>query len=199
MLSAPVLALLGFVVETDALGVGIGAVLMQAGHPVAYFSKALSLKRQSLTTYERELMAVVMAVKKWSPYLLGRYFIIRTDHFSLRYIMEQKITTPFQSKWLSKLMGFDYEIIYKQGKSGCRWIVQNLTAGHPHPKYQWTQNLLYRKGKLVVENDSSLQQYIIHLFHDSPLGGHSGFIVTKCKIGSLFYWKGLNKAVRNFV
>ena len=109
MLSAPVLALLGFVVETDALGVGIGAVLMQAGHPVAYFSKALSLKRQSLTTYERELMAV----KKWSPYLLGRYFIIRTDHFSLRYIMEQKITTPFQNKWLSKLMGFDYEISYK--------------------------------------------------------------------------------------
>ena len=42
--------------------------------------------------------------------------MIKTDHFSLKYLMEQKITTAFQGKWLSKLMGFDYEICYKKGK-----------------------------------------------------------------------------------
>ena len=61
-------------------------------------------------------MAVVLAVKKWRPYLLGRHFIIKTDHFSLKYLLEQKLTTTFQSKWLPKLMGYDYEIQYKQGK-----------------------------------------------------------------------------------
>ena len=48
--------------------------------------------------------------------MLGRHFVIRTDHFSLKYLMEQKITTAFQGKWLSKLMGYDYEICYRGGK-----------------------------------------------------------------------------------
>ena len=59
---------------------------------------------------------MVLIVEKWRPYLLGRHFAIKTEHFSLKYSMEQKITTEFQSKWLSKLMGFDYEICYKKGK-----------------------------------------------------------------------------------
>jgi len=120
MVSAPVLALpnfsKAFVVETDASGVGIGVVLMQDAHPIAYLSKALSPKHQQLSTYEKEFLAVVMAVEKWRPYLLGRHFIIKTDHLSLKYLMEQNITTPFQSKWLSKLLGYDYEISYKKGK-----------------------------------------------------------------------------------
>jgi len=79
-------------------------------------SKALSSRLQALSTYEKEFMAVVLIVEKWRPYLLGRHFAIKTEHFSLKYSMEQKITTEFQSKWLSKLMGFDYEICYKKGK-----------------------------------------------------------------------------------
>ena len=61
-------------------------------------------------------MVVVLAVEKWRPYLLGRHFIIKTDHFSLKYLLEQKFTTVFQSKWLPKLMGYDYEILYRQDK-----------------------------------------------------------------------------------
>jgi len=77
-----------FVVETDTSGLGIGVVLMQEGHPIAYFSKALSSRHQGLSTYEKELMAVVLVVEKWRCYLLGRHFIIKTDHFSLKYLME---------------------------------------------------------------------------------------------------------------
>jgi len=105
-----------FVVEVDASGRGIGAVLMQDSHPLAYMSKALSSKHQALSTYEKEFMAVVLVVEKWRPYLLGRHFVIKTYHFSLKYLMEQKITTAFQGKWLSKLMGYDYEVSYKKGK-----------------------------------------------------------------------------------
>ncbi|GJT31444.1 putative mitochondrial protein [Tanacetum coccineum] len=49
-------------------------------------------------------------------YLLDRHFQIKTNHFNLKYFLDQRITTPFQSKWLPKLLGFDYEIVYKRGK-----------------------------------------------------------------------------------
>jgi len=61
-------------------------------------------------------MAVVLEVEKWRPYLLGRYFIIKIDHFSLKNSMQQKLTIVFQSKWLQKLMDYDYEIQCKLGK-----------------------------------------------------------------------------------
>ena len=70
-----------------------------------------------LSAYEKEFLAIILVVKKWRPYLLGRQFIIKTDHFSLKYLLEQKNTTPFQSKWLPKLMGFNCEIVYRKGKS----------------------------------------------------------------------------------
>jgi len=48
--------------------------------------------------------------------VVGTHFIIETDHFRLKYIIEQKISTPIQSRLLPKLLGLDYEIVYRKGK-----------------------------------------------------------------------------------
>lgn len=95
-----------FVLECDASGKGVGAVLMQDGRSLAFYSKSLSQTRLGLSTYEKGLLAVVMAVTKWRHYLFGRHFQIKTDHQSLKFLLEQKVTTLMQQKWLSKLMGY---------------------------------------------------------------------------------------------
>ena len=105
-----------FIIEADASGVGIGAILMQDGRPLAYTSKALSPSHQNKSTYDKEMLAIVRAATRWRPYLIGRRFQIKTDHKSLKYFLERKISSPEQQKWVTKLLGFDFEITYKKGK-----------------------------------------------------------------------------------
>lgn len=104
-----------FIIQTDASGEGIGAVLTQHGKPLAYMSRSLGVSKQSWSTYAREMLAIVIAIRTWRPYLLGRKFTIQTDQRSLRFLLEQRILTPEQQKWAGKLAGYDYEITYKPG------------------------------------------------------------------------------------
>ena len=91
--------------ECDASGLGTLAVLT-----ISFFIQALQGKILLLSTYEKEILALVLVVQRWRLYLLGRQFIVKTDHQSLKYLWSQRITTTTQKKWLYKLMGFDFII-----------------------------------------------------------------------------------------
>jgi hypothetical protein len=88
---------------------------MQNRRPIAYISKALKGKALHMSTYEKELFALVTAIQKWRPYLLGQSFVVKTDQQSLKFLLEQKVGTPFQQKWLTKLLGYDFSVEYKKG------------------------------------------------------------------------------------
>ncbi|KAK4390228.1 Transposon Tf2-12 polyprotein [Sesamum angolense] len=119
MTTAPVLAMpdfsKSFIVETNASGKGIGVVLMQEDRPIAYLSKALAAKNLRLSTYEKEFLALLLAVIKWRHYLQGSHFIIKTDKKSLKHILNQRIDSVLQQKWVAKLLGLGYEVQYKKG------------------------------------------------------------------------------------
>lgn len=55
-------------------------------------------------------------MQKWHHYLLPIKFIVNNDHYNLKYLLDQRLTTVFQQKWLFKLMEFDFSIEYKLGK-----------------------------------------------------------------------------------
>jgi hypothetical protein len=97
MVQAPILAMPNyeapFMLETDASDYGIGAVLMQANHLVAYLSKHLCPRSQAMLVYEKECLAILMAIEKWRTYLQHKKFLIRTDHKSLLHLTEQRVTS----------------------------------------------------------------------------------------------------------
>ncbi|GJS18672.1 retrotransposable element Tf2 [Tanacetum coccineum] len=103
------------------------------------------------------------------------HFKIRIDHFSLKYVLDQRLTTPFQSKWLPKLLGFDDEIEYKKGADNAAaelkdkeffsvcWLDKTLV----NSKYVWQNDQLRRKDKWVVGKDLELRKKLIDHFHGS--------------------------------
>ncbi|KAA0032313.1 Transposon Ty3-I Gag-Pol polyprotein [Cucumis melo var. makuwa] len=119
MISLSVLALPNFnkpfEVETDASGMGVGAVLTQLNRPIAFYSHTLAMRDRAKSVYERELMAVVLAVQRRRPYLLGTKFIVKTDQKSLKFLLEQRTIQPQYQKWVAKLLGYSFEVVYKPG------------------------------------------------------------------------------------
>jgi hypothetical protein len=75
------------------------------------------------------MLAILHVTNLWHPYLLGKRFQIKTDHQSLKYFLEQRISSPEQQKWVTKIFGYDYEIIYKKGK-------ENVVADALSCKYE---------------------------------------------------------------
>ena len=72
-----------FILQTDALGVGIGAVLGQGednDHPIAYFIRKLIPRERAVSTVEKECLVIVLSVKHFQAYLLGHLFTIQTNH-----------------------------------------------------------------------------------------------------------------------
>ncbi|KAL4018088.1 hypothetical protein IC575_021678 [Cucumis melo] len=119
MMSLPVLALpkfdQSFEIETDVSGFGIGVVLIQAKRPIVFYSHTLAMRDRGRPVYERELMVVVLAVQKWRPYLLGAKFIVRTNQRSLKFLLEQRVIQSQYQKWIAKLFGYSFEVVYKPG------------------------------------------------------------------------------------
>jgi hypothetical protein len=117
--NAPILALLDFskpfIVETDTSRFGVGADLMQNHHPLAFISKPLGPKMRGLSTYEKEYIAILLAVEQWKAYLQHNEFHIYTDQKSLVHLNDQRLNTVWQQKVFTKLLGLNYRIIYKKG------------------------------------------------------------------------------------
>ena len=124
--STPVLALpdpaLPFVVNCDASGYAVGAVLQQDRgeglQPIAFMSRKLSGAESRYPVHEQELLAIITALTTWRHYLSGTAVPVRvrTDHKSLIHFQTQPMLSGRQTRWLETLSDYDYVIEYVKGE-----------------------------------------------------------------------------------
>ena len=107
-----------FEVIADASITGMGAILMQEGHPVAYLSKKLSPAEVNYTTTDQELLAVITAIREWHPYLEGAAhdFTIVSDHHPLTHLQTQPNLSRRQYRWVEELQAFRWNWEYRPGR-----------------------------------------------------------------------------------
>ena len=109
------------ILDTDASGVGIGAVLSQKQgdkeRVVAYYSRVLTKSERNYCVTRDELLAVIDSIKHFHTYLYGTKFVIRTDHGSLRWLVNFKDLEGQHCRWSEFLAVCDYEIVQCSGKS----------------------------------------------------------------------------------
>ena len=103
-----------FILQTDASATGIGAILEQAGHVVAYASRTLSSSEKNYSVIQRECLAVVFALKQFRHYLLGRKFSLLTDHAPLQWLSSQKME-GLLARWALAFQEYDFVISYRKG------------------------------------------------------------------------------------
>jgi hypothetical protein len=89
---------------------------MQEGHVICYESKKLNEHEIHYVTHDLELVAIVHALKMWRHYLMGRIFVLMTEHCGLRYLFDQPNLNVRQDRWMDLLSEFDFEIKHIKGK-----------------------------------------------------------------------------------
>jgi hypothetical protein len=104
-----------FEVECDASGLGIGGVLSQERHPVAYFSEKLNDAKLKYSTYDKEFYAIVRSLWHWQHYLLPHEFVIYSDHEALRYLQSQKHLNFRHGQWVEFLQRYSFVVKHRAG------------------------------------------------------------------------------------
>jgi hypothetical protein len=131
--TAPVLVMLdmekSFSIYCDASGQGLGCVLMQDGHVVAYALRQLSKHEEHYPTHDLELATMVHALKIWRHYLVGKRCGLYMDHKSLKYIFTQPDLNLRQRRWLELMKDYDLGINYHPGKAN---VVANALRWRSH-------------------------------------------------------------------
>ena len=107
-----------FILDTDASKTAIGAELLQVQNGVervvSYGSCVLTPAQQRYCATRRELLAIVCFTRQYRHFLLGRKFMIRTDHNSLAWLMRFRGIQGQLARWIEELLQFDMQILHRQ-------------------------------------------------------------------------------------
>lgn len=124
-----------FIVETDASAFATGAVIYQMPTPgtvqvVAYSSHKLQAAERGYPPHEQEMLAVVLALRQWRHYLLGREFDLHTDNSAVSHFLTQQSLSPRQARWVHTLAEYNFNLYHRPGKDNV--VADALSRRHDH-------------------------------------------------------------------
>jgi hypothetical protein len=128
-----------FSIYCDASGQGLGCVLMQDGHVVAYASRQLRKHKEKYPTHDLELATIVHALKIWRHYIIRKRCEVYSDHKSLKYIFTQPDLNLRQRRWLELIKDYDLGINYYPSKAN---VVVDTLSRRSHLNMLATRELL---------------------------------------------------------
>jgi len=185
-----------FLITTDASDYVIGAVLSQRpvgqDRSIANVNRILNKAEQNYNTTEKELLAIVWAVKHFRSYVYGTKFLIITDHKPLIWLFSVNDPGSRLIRWRLKLKEYDYEIIYRAGNTNADALSWNPITNEPQVN-NVAQELKER------EYSETEKQQILYEYHNAPLGGHQGVTGTLNRIKLTYNWIGLAKDMENYI
>ena len=132
---------------------------MQDQKPIAFHSQVLKGRSLVLPTYEKEFLAVVVAVQKWRHYFVGKPFVIKTDQQSLKYLLDQRVGTRAQQRWITKLLGYNFLVEYKKGKENV--VVEALSRQGEESMDVSTADLFSAEGDESISSTTSRRHKIL--------------------------------------
>ena len=112
---------LDFIVQKDASDFAIGAVLFEKyddeEHPVAYFSRKLSARELKYSAVEKECLAIKLALEEFRVYVLGRHFLVETDHRALAWLNKFSSSNARLTRWCLALQAYSFSVRHRPGVS----------------------------------------------------------------------------------
>ncbi|GBG88180.1 hypothetical protein CBR_g46669 [Chara braunii] len=151
-----------FIGTTDASQYGIGAVLAQQEgpklRPVEYMPKKMPSQKLAKSTYEKELYGVYKALTHWRRYLLGRFFILRTDHQTLRWTRTQPVLSDALKRWIEVIEEYDFDPQYLKGEYN---KVADALSRKPDFSGRWCRVQLWRPAlqkKKATKKETTKQE-----------------------------------------
>ncbi|KAI5431116.1 variant 2, Acyl-coenzyme A oxidase 2 [Lathyrus oleraceus] len=201
-----------FETECDASNVRIGAVLLQEGHPLAYFSEKLKGAALNYSTYDKELYSLARTLQTWQRYLLPKEFVIHSDHESLKHLKGQGKLNKRHAKWVEFLEQFPYVVKHKKGKSNVvadalsrRHVLlstlETKVFGLEHIKDLYKSDLEF-SSKFVACEHTAFNGYFRHngyLFKEKklcvPKGSIRELLVKEAHEGGLMGHFGVSKTL----
>ena len=180
-----------FLVDVDASGPGLGAVLSQVQEglerPIAYASRLLADTETRYASTKKELLGLAWSVRHFRCYLLGGQFVIRTDHRSLEHLANFKNPPAIVARWLEFLSEFEFTILYRAGRShtnadalsrrpdAVRRGREQRRWQHPHTPHPPFQLAVVKMGNGTGEGPRSRPSSVLARYGLSALPtGHDG-------------------------
>jgi transposase InsO family protein len=208
---------LKFYVGTDASKYGISAVLYQIDKNgkkkyLRFASESLSPSERNYGAPQRELLAVLFALRSFRAYLFGRHFTIYTDHKSLTYLLSKEKVSSVIQNWMDEILGYDFEMVHLPGiENHLPDVLSRFYDNDPRLEDDKPRYILQLTADEIISNvytsdldnlelleDNTVQQTLMKRAH---LEGHLGAADMARKIRStkLVTWPNMVKDCQNHV